>query len=449
MTMSAEAIARYHKILEQPAFTDLAWAKALQEQKSALNLEPGAVSPVLRPHFITQRDYSSLSKASELLLSAMDRMLGMVASTPALMARIQMLPAERMLSSIEPGGRTNTVASHLGASFHDGVLRFNGYAPETGVSVLCGDDLSNLYYDIPPVKEFRKKFKLKKIGGTKPLLSAVLKTYKEFGGKQKKPSIGIIENRPLGMAASTEATKLLEFFRSSGIAAEIVPAEHLEYRNGVLHRGDFRIDIVYRNFKLQEFLLRFDLNHPLMRAYKERAVCLMNTFRAELGAKKALFDLLTDDKLTAKFPAAERKVIKDHLPWTRIVQAAKTTHKNRSIDLPEYVMKHRSKLVLIPNDESSEIHPVRGASVDDAMWERALRRAMRSPFVVQEVVEHPRAVFPMLHYGSLVMKEMTIQTLPQALHGSMHSCSAWLDVAGSSSFSTLTGLAPTFLLEGK
>jgi len=31
-----------------------------------------------------------------------------------------------------------------------------------------------------------------------------------------------------------------------------------------------------------------------VRAYKERTVCMVNSFRSELGAKKALFDLLTD-----------------------------------------------------------------------------------------------------------------------------------------------------------
>ena len=147
---------------------------------------------------------------------------------------------------------------------------------------------------------------------------------------------------------------------------------------------------MYRCVKLQEFLVRFDLNHPLVRAYKDRAVCMVNSFRSELGAKKALFDLLTDETVTAKFPAAERKAIKDFIPWTRMVQAAKTTHKNHTVDLPDFVMKHRAKLVLKPNDDSADLTSFRGAEVDDLGWEKALRQAMRMPYVVQEVAE-PRA----------------------------------------------------------
>ena len=92
---------------------------------------------------------------------------------------------------------------------------------------------------------------------------------------------------------------------------------------------------------------------------------------------------------------------------------------------------------------------MRGADVSDLNWEKALRQAMRTPFVVQEAPEPARAVFPMLQYGSLMMKEMLVNVQPHAYMGSVHGCSSWLDVAGPSSFSTLTGLAPTFLLEGK
>ena len=213
--------------------------------------------------------------------------------------------------------------------------------------------ISDLYYEAPPVKEFRKKFKLKKLGGTKPLLAAMLKAYKDFGGRQKKPNIAIVEFRQPHSSASDENALLAEFFTREGYPTEVISPDQLEYRNNLLRRGEFNIDLVYRQVRLQEFLVRFDLNHPFVRAYKDRAVCMVNSFRAEMGSKMALFDLLTDEAVTAKFPAAERKAIKDYVPWTRVVQAAKTTHKNHTVDLPDFVMKHRAKLVLRPNDDST------------------------------------------------------------------------------------------------
>src|SRR5689334_23121860 len=105
MTQLSEAIARYHRILESEAFQDLTWVEAFEKSLRDKHLTAGAhrISPVLRPHFITQRQYASLVKASESLHCAMDRVERLVLSTPSLMARMAMLPAEKMLASVDPG----------------------------------------------------------------------------------------------------------------------------------------------------------------------------------------------------------------------------------------------------------------------------------------------------------------------------------------------------------
>ena len=152
---------------------------------------------------------------------------------------------------------------------------------------------------------------------------------------------------------------LAEFFAREGFPTEVVSPDQLEYRNGVLRRGEFAIDMVYRRIKLQEFLVRFDLSHPLVRAYKDRAVCMVNSFRSELGAKKALFDLLTDDAVTAKFPAAEERGHQGfHSLDARGAGGQDHAIKNHTVDLPDFVMKHRAKLVLKPNDDSAELQLV-------------------------------------------------------------------------------------------
>jgi len=450
MTQVGEAIARYHKLIEDEPYIDLAWAHALQERMKTEKLVNRPISPVLRPHFLTPREYAALSKAAETMLSAIHRTEQAALASPALLARMQLLPAERMLAAVDPGYASVTVTGLLDTSLFNGSMRFIGHKAETPSGVIYGDRLSDIFYDAPPVKEFRKKYKLTKLGGTKYLIQALLKAYKEFGGKQKKPRIAIVEFRaPFQPAESSEYALLAEYFTSEGFSTDVISPDQLEYRNNVLRRGEFAIDIVYRRVKVQEFLVRFDLNHPLVRAYKDHAVCMVNSFRSELGTKRAIFDLLTDDTVTGKYPAAERKAIKEFIPWTRVVQAAKTTYRGHSVDLPDFVMKHRSKLVLKPNDDSSDQHSFLGSETDELGWEKALRQAMRAPYVVQEVSEPARAVFPLMQYGSLMMKEMEVDVHPHAFLGKVHGCSSWLSVAGSNSFSTLSGLAPTFLLQGK
>src|SRR5262249_61545381 len=114
-----------------------------------------------------------------------------------------------------------------------------------------------LFHEIPPVKEFRKKYTLAKVGSRKHLLQALLKSYKQFGGS-KKPNIAIVEFRPAYHAGQSEYELFRDFFREEGYAVEFVSPEQLEYRNHTLRKGNFEIHLVYRRLGVQEFLIRFD-----------------------------------------------------------------------------------------------------------------------------------------------------------------------------------------------
>ncbi len=167
-----------------------------------------------------------------------------------------------------------------------------------------------------------------------------------------------------------------------------------------------------------------------------------------MGTKKALFALLTDETLTQKFPIAERKAIREHVPWTRVVAAGKSTYHDKSIDLQEYVLKRRERLVLKPNDDYGGQGSFFGWEMNDASWERALRQAQRTPYVVREKVEPARAIFPMKSDGSLEYREMRVDIHPHAYLGKILSCSSWLAWGTTAGLSTSAGLAPTFILEG-
>jgi hypothetical protein len=161
-----------------------------------------------------------------------------------------------------------------------------------------------------------------------------------------------------------------------------------------------------------------------------------------------MFGLLTDDTLVAKFPASERKAIRQHVPWTRLVAATKTTYEDRSIDLPEFIAQHRDRLALKPNDDSSDLHTYRGWEMDDAGWERALKQAMRAPYVVQERVDPVLAVFPLMTFGQLELREMQVDVHPHAYLGKVQGCTSWIS-SGRSGFSSASGLAPTFIVDQK
>jgi hypothetical protein len=450
MTHLGEAVARYHKLLETDTFRDNAWLAQLREQMEANHLVVNGrpVSPVLRPHFLSRRQYSNLAAAAEALTAAIERVRGVALNNPALLARMQLLPAEKMLAAVDPGYKHPSVTAWLDTQVSNGSVHFVDCRADLPVGMVLAERLADVFYDSAPVKAFRKKFKLAKTGGVKPLISALLKTFKDFGGR-KQPNIAVLEFRqPFQSGDSHEAALLVEILRQHGYAAEIVSPDQLEYRNEVLRRGDFAIDLVYRGVRAHEFLLRFDLTHPLVRAYREGKVCVVNSFRSELTRRMALFDLLTDETVTASFPAAERKAIRDSIPWTRVVAASRTTYKDSQVDLLEFIQSNRELLVLRPNDDSSEQPSFDGSRTEAAGWERALRIALRNPYVVQERLEPAPTPFPVDLYGDIVIRELAVDVHPHAFQGKVQGCSSHVRSADGA-FSSLAGLAPTFLLESR
>jgi uncharacterized circularly permuted ATP-grasp superfamily protein len=449
MSQLDDAVSRYNRLVENGPYRDMGWAEALRERMEEAKLSAGGrlVCPFLRPSFVTRRQYETLVRGGEALISAIDRMQEMVLASPALLARLELLPAEKMLAGIDPGYQALEVASRLDSHVSGNGVQFVQYNADSPTGAGYADALSDLFYDAPPVREFRKRYRLARVGGKKHLLQALLKSYTQFGGRQKKPNIAIVEFRP-SYSGESEYGLFRDHFRAAGYNVEIVSPEQLEYRGQILRKGDFTIDLVYRRVSVQEFLVRFDLTHALVQAYRERAVCVVNSFRSELAHKKAIFGLLTDETLTAQFPATERKAIAAHVPWTRLVAPVKTVYRGQTVDLPTFILQNRHKLALKPNDDYNDQHCYFGWELDGGAWDRALKQAARAPYVVQERVEPVRQIFPLATFGQLEFRELQVDMHPHAYLGKVQGCSAWLSSAPGG-FSSSSGVAPTFIIEPK
>src|ERR1700691_350177 len=124
MSLLDEAVTKYNKLLESGPYRDLSWAEALHERMESEKLSAGGrlICPFLRPNFITRRQYDSLVKTGEALISAIDRMQRMVLESPSLLARMELLPAEKMLAAIDPGYQIPEVAARLDSHLNNGTL---------------------------------------------------------------------------------------------------------------------------------------------------------------------------------------------------------------------------------------------------------------------------------------------------------------------------------------
>lgn len=444
----SEPVARYHNLLEHDGYRDLGWAEQLQEQMRLCNLaESGRLlAPVLRPHFVTARQLENLTRVSEQLAAILSQVEALALESRTLLERLHMLPAEKMLAAIPSGSSRFTVTSRLNLRLQNGSLSMRGVDTCKAAGLAYSDCLSDLFLDLPIVKEFKRgNYKLSKLGGVKQLRSALLQAWKEFGGTDQ-PNIAVIE--AVQPSAGGEARLLVEMLARLGSPARLVSPERLEYTNGRLTSEGIRIDIGFRRLLTRELLVRSDLSHPLLRAYRDGAVCLVNGFRSEVAQRRSLFDLLTDETVTSRLSSAEHKLIRTFVPWTRVVSQRKTQYKGEEIDLPEFILRSQEHLVLLPNEDESGRHSFVGAEITATAWERALRLALQAPYVVQERSHAAREMFPVFAYGELKMKEADVCVHPHVFNGQVQGASASLEAAAPAMQSPFA-IAPVFLLEEK
>src|SRR5581483_9516036 len=115
MSYLDDAVTRYNKLLETGPYRDLSWAEELHERMEDCGLSSGGrlICPFLRPNFLSRRQYESLVKTGESLIAAIDR--------------LELLPAEKMLASIDPGYQAFEVTARLDSHLSNGNLHFVQY----------------------------------------------------------------------------------------------------------------------------------------------------------------------------------------------------------------------------------------------------------------------------------------------------------------------------------
>lgn len=453
MAQRLEVVNQFHRLLEGEGLKDLSWAETLQQRMRdrGLVVEGRPVCPVIRPHFITRKQYNSLTKATEALLNVIERVETMALQSPALMQRLALLPAERMLAAVDPGYGRSGVAAMVRTNVNNGSMRIAGFEAGAPNGIAYNDVLGELFELTMPMRDVSKKFAIDRINGVPAMLDAILESYARFRGVTKldrKPNICIVGHKQQFQSfESVESRLMAELFERLGCRTVVASPDMLEYRDGVLRVNDFPVQVVIRRVRLQDFLVRYGLDNALVLAYRDRAICMVNSFRSELADKQSIFDLLTDSELMARFPASERKAIAAAIPWTRLVGQRQTTHNEQVIDLPEWIRSHREELVLRPNVQMDDPQPeFVGAELDQKAWDRAIQTALRSSYVVQEAVPQVQQEFPLLRYGMLEVRKMNVDTQPQSFLGQVHGCASWVETAGSS-FSSVAGVAPTFIVE--
>jgi glutathionylspermidine synthase len=394
---------------------DATLGPALFEQLRLAQQELGLVHgnrltcPFLRPHILSRSRYESIKQAAETIAGTFEKVANEALVDPGILKLLALTPAEEEMARVEPGYARLSVTSRLDAYLAGDDFKFLEYNAETPAGVGDQMQLEKLLFTLPTLVKFLNEHDHWLPRPHKALLASLIQSYREWGGDEERPQIGIVDWK--GVPTESEFRVLQDYFVPSGCPTVIADPHDLVYDGAHLSVDGFRIDILYKRVIIHEFLRKFDQQHPLVRAYKDGRLCMANSFRTKLAHKKSSFAVLSDPIYGYLFTPSELDSIRKHIPWTRYVCSAPTSFNGSEYDLVSLIRKERQLFVLKPNDDYGGHGVFLGWETEAAEWEAAIKLAMEKPYVVQERVAVEKTKIPAFS-DHISMEEMFVDFNP-------------------------------------
>lgn len=451
MTVSQHpAIGRYHDLLATGnlALDSQPLLESLQKSRE-LFFGPRPACTVLRPRFLTHGQYRFLMNRVGALLPAFRKTYDRALADAAFRKQFRLSDWEESLLEIEPGFPDPSPTTRFDSFFmSERELKFTEFNTETPAGAGYSDSLSEIFYGLPVFQEFQRHYHCFPIPAKPGVLHSLLDAFHHWQGhRNTPPRIAILDWREV--PTFSEFVLFYDYFKSMGLEARIIDPRDLEYSNGQLRAGDYPITMIYKRVLISELVERCGLDNPVIRAVRDRSVCMANSFRCKILFKKASFAVVSDERNQSMLTPAERAAIVEHIPWTRVVEHRTTEIDGSPQDLIPFILANKDRFVLKPNDDYGGKGIVLGWTVEQPTWQQAVQMAIDHPYVVQQRVNLPWEPYPSLIDGKLHVIDRMLDTNPYVAFGQfMHGCLTRISTDALVNVTAGGGsTVPTFLIE--
>jgi len=417
----AEAIQRYHDLLDESLAREC-WDRLSEAQRRrGVLLRERPLCSVLRPRLVTSTQYRWMEERVRVLLEAFARLHHLAVADPIFRSRFRLSAEEEALFGIEPGYRCPIPNSRLDAFMSGEVgseehLWFTEFNAETPAAAAYTDELAEIFLTLPILPAFRQRYHLEAKPARPGTLLALLESFAQWrGSRSEPPRLAILDWEEV--PTYTEFVLFQRYFEQNGLDCVIADPREMSLREGRLWSKSGPVNLIYKRVLISELIERLGLDHAVIRAVRDGAVCLVNPFQCKPLYKKASLAMLSDEANAEQFTAEQRAVIAAHIPWTRVVEERRTMKDGRSIDLVPFIVENRETLVLKPNDDYGGKGIVLGWQVDASRWQEAVALAVKKPHVVQQRVPLGEEVFPLVSEGVLKFEPRLLDTAPFVFQG--------------------------------
>jgi hypothetical protein len=411
--------------------------------------------PFLRPFFLSPEDEQRVRVVAETIADLGERVVTAALENSEIFAQLHLRPEEARLARLPVGyGRAST-SSRLDAFLLPDSLKFAEYNGEAPAGAGYTESLAEVFRELPLFSEFAKNFEAHSYPLCAKLLDALIASYIDWGGTDKRPQMAIVDWREVPTWSEFEILK--SRFEKMGVPVVLADPRDLEFNGKSLVAHGKKIDLLYRRVLINDIVARPTECAALVKAYEANAMCMANTFRCKIPHVKAFFAVLTDEQNAKLFSHDERQLIRNHIPWTRVMTDTRTSHHGDSIELLAFIRNKRQNLVLKPSDEYGGTGVTLGWEADEKSWDAAIEKALSAAnaggdagcWIVQERIPIRREVFPWITKPgtankSVDFKDMLVDFAPYLFRGRLAGFLTRLSATGLANVTSGGGQVPAF-----
>ncbi len=248
-----------------------------------------------------------------------------------------------------------------------------------GSSAMNEDNvLARILLKTEAMKKFSKKYQLSYFELFDSWVEQALKLYSRYDDTNPTPNVAIMDI--MESATSVEFEEFKKAFEKAGVNCEIVDVRNLEYRDGKLYNGDYRIDLIYRRLVTFELIENIDKCQAFIDAYMDKAMCTIGSIQSQVIHNKIFFKILFDDETRALLTDEEIKYIDNHIPFTGIFGGGEEVFEKVKSNKDDYIIK--------PMDKNASTGVYAGLDLTQEQWEDNLKRDFNKDTIYQEFVPH-------------------------------------------------------------
>jgi Glutathionylspermidine synthase preATP-grasp len=369
---------------------------------------------VLMPHFVSPGQVRRIRRAVEALARVLDRFCEAYCDDDQLRVELDIPDHEDALIRLDPGFTEPMRICRLDAflqGYDVKFLEFNSDSPAgIGYTDVLFDGLC-AGINLPRVDA---EFDTAYTPMLPELVATLLDAYRQLrSGNQELPVLPRVALVDVpGSPSIPEFRITCAAMGDAGLETMHMTADELDWDGATLSARGQPVHLVYRRALVE------DLNEgALVEAVRAGAAAVVNPYRARVANNKKLFALLQDPRW-AHLVGREADVVKETIPWTRVLRDERTTYGDWRIDLLAFVSDNRERLVLKPASDYGGSGVALGIETLQSDWDALVERhASDGDFVVQEYIPVPEEMFPIVEDGHVQMRLKRFNINPFAIGG--------------------------------